>query len=71
MDTGYAPSILRNMVEICAAMGVGRETVMKWIEQGAPIAVEYIGRKPSYSCEAVALQKWRFARSGKGGGNDL
>lgn len=60
----YAPLILRSLIEICAAMGVGRETVLKWVDQGAPIAVEWQGSKPSYSCEAYALQAWRLKNSG-------
>lgn len=60
MDAGYTPKVLKNLVEICAEMGVGRETVMKWIDLGAPIAVEYIGKSPRYSCEARELQAWRI-----------
>lgn len=55
----YAPRILRNLLEICVVMGVGRETILRWVDEGAPIAVEYQGKKPRYSCEAGALQAWR------------
>lgn len=55
----YAPKILRNMAEICKEMGVGPKTVKKWVEQGAPIAVEGDGRKRKYSSETVRLMMWR------------
>ncbi len=55
----YVPKVLRNMAEICEAMGVGTKTVKKWVEQGAPIAVEGEGRKIRYSSEMVKLQAWR------------
>ncbi|WP_417292370.1 MerR family transcriptional regulator [Desulfovibrio porci] len=55
----YTPRILRNMAEICEEMGVGPKTVKKWVEQGAPIAVEGDGRKVRYSSEMVRLQVWR------------
>lgn len=55
----YTPKILRNMAEICEEMGVGPKTVKKWVEQGAPIAVEGDGRKVRYSTEMVRLQAWR------------
>lgn len=55
----YTPRILRNMAEICEEMGVGPKTVKKWVEQGAPIAVEGDGRKVRYSSEMVRLQAWR------------
>lgn len=53
---------LRSMCEICACMGVGKETVQEWISQGAPIAVERQGRSVRYSAEAVSLQRWRVER---------
>lgn len=59
MEIAYQPRILKNLTEICAEMGVGVETVKKWIDQGAPIAVEYQGAKPRYSAEACELQAWR------------
>lgn len=59
----YYPKILRGMIEICAEMGVGRETVLEWVDQGAPIAVEWKGRKPTYTSEAMALMLWRLSRS--------
>ena len=55
----YTPKVLRNMAEICEEMGVGPKTVKKWVEQGAPIAVEGDGRKVRYSSEMVRLQTWR------------
>ena len=54
------PQFLRSMLEICACMGVGKETVQQWISMGAPIAVERQGRIVRYSAEAVMLQKWRI-----------
>ena len=58
-QVAYVPKILRNMAEICEEMGVGPKTVKKWVEQGAPIAVEGDGRKVRYSSEMVRLQTWR------------
>lgn len=58
-QVAYVPKILRNMAEICKEMGVGPKTVKKWVEQGAPIAVEGDGRKVRYSTEMVRLQAWR------------
>lgn len=55
----YVPLVLRNMEEICEVMGVGRKTVRKWAERGAPIAVEGEDRRKRYSAEAVSLQRWR------------
>ena len=55
----YTPKILKNMVEICEEMGVGPKTVKKWVEKGAPIAVEGEGRKRKYSSETVRLMMWR------------
>ena len=59
----YTPKILRNMNEICEEMGVGPKTVKKWVEQGAPIAVEGEGRNKRYSAEIACLQKWRGQQS--------
>lgn len=59
-QVAYVPKILRNMAEICKEMGVGPKTVKKWVEQGAPIAVEGDGGKKRYSSEAIKLQLWRF-----------
>lgn len=61
-QTVYAPLVLRNMGEICEVMGVGHRTVRKWVEQGAPIAVEGENRRKRYSAEALSLQKWRMER---------
>ena len=58
-QVAYVPKILRNMAEICKEMGVGPKTVKKWVEQGAPIAVEGDGRKVRYSAETARLQMWR------------
>ena len=61
----YSPRILRNLIEICAEMGVGRETILDWISRGAPIVCEFEGKKPRYSCEAAALQAWRKQNENK------
>lgn len=58
-QVSYVPKILRNMAEICEEMGVGPKTVKKWVEQGAPIAVEGEGAKVRYSAEVALLQIWR------------
>lgn len=58
-QVAYVPKILRNMAEICKEMGVGPKTVKKWVEQGAPIAVEGDGANSRYSAESVRLQLWR------------
>ena len=63
----YNPRIMRNLVEICAEMGVGKETVKAWIDQGAPIVIEKDGNRTRYSAELVALQNWRIRQSQKGG----
>lgn len=55
----YQPRILRNMGEICEAMGVGKHTVRQWVLKGAPIAVEGTLTRKRYSAEAVKLQLWR------------
>lgn len=54
------PVFLRSMLEICAVMGVGKDTVQEWISLGAPIAVEKSGKTVRYSAEACALQNWRI-----------
>lgn len=59
-QVAYVPKILRNMAEICEEMGVGPKTVKKWVEQGAPIAVEGDGRNTRYSAEVASLQIWRL-----------
>lgn len=53
------PVFLKSLLEICAYMGVGKETVQQWIDRGAPIAIEYRGKQKQYSAEAVSLQYWR------------
>ena len=63
----YLPKILRTLTEICAEMGAGPETVRRWVQEGAPIAVEGEGVKRVYSAEAARLQAWREAAcAGKG-----
>lgn len=59
-QVAYVPKILRNMAEICEEMGVGPKTVKKWVEQGAPIAVEGNKNKIRYSSELFSLQLWRI-----------
>ena len=54
----YAPRILRSLVEIKEAFGVGERQIKLWVRQGAPIAVEGEGRKVRYSAEAVRLKVW-------------
>lgn len=61
----YNPRVLRNLNEICAEMGVGKETVRQWLDQGAPIVVEREGARSRYSAELGALQAWRLAQSRK------
>ena len=55
----YEPRILRNLIEICRVMGVGKDTVRVWVSQGAHIIVEGCGRKQRYSAELMRLQLWR------------
>lgn len=55
----YVPQILRSMVEIKKVFRVSEETVQQWILRGAPIVVEYDGRKKRYSTEVIRLQIWR------------
>lgn len=62
----YTPRILRNMSEICEAMGVGEKMVKSWIRRGAPIAVESGGSRCRYSAEAASLQYWRLSRRAEG-----
>lgn len=62
-EVAYMPRVLRNMNEICAEMGVHQGVVKRWVEEGAPIAVEGEGVKSRYSAEAAALQKWRISRA--------
>lgn len=61
-DVAYAPLILRSLGEITAHFKVGRQTVYKWIDMGAPIARESFRGHVRYSCEALALQKWRLGQ---------
>lgn len=55
----YAPKILRNLEEICEEMGVSVKVVRRWVQEGAPIAVDGEGNKMRYSAEAARLQLWR------------
>lgn len=64
-DPVLHPVFMRSLLEICAVMGVGKETVYEWISQGAPIAVERSGKTVRYSAEAVSLQAWRTGRKDK------
>ena len=59
----YNPIILNSIVEIMATFNIGRETVLRWVDEGAPICVETSGGHPRYSCEKTELQKWRLMRS--------
>lgn len=61
------PIFMRSLLEICAVMGVGKETVQEWISQGAPIAVERRGAVVRYSAEAVSLQAWRYRQNAAAG----
>lgn len=65
----YQPRILKTLMQICAEMGVGRETVYSWIDLGAPIVVERTGRRVRYSAELSKLQDWRLARFSRRGEN--
>lgn len=58
-EVAYLPRILRNMAEICEAMGVGAKVVRRWAAAGAPIALEGSGTTLRYSAEAARLQRWR------------
>lgn len=62
----YMPRILKNLTEICAEMGVGKDTVKEWIDMGAPIVVEQEGGRARYSAELAALHEWRLEQSRKG-----
>ena len=62
----YNPRILKSLIEICAEMGVGKETVREWIDQGAPIIVEQDGCRTRYSAALAALHSWRLAQARKG-----
>lgn len=55
----YQGKILNSMKEICSEFQVGKETVLMWIERGAPIAVEGLGGRIRYSAEMISLQFWR------------
>ncbi len=62
----YVPVMLNSMVQICKAFNVGAATVQRWIEAGAPIAVD-AGNKPGvkrYFCEMMRLYTW-LEESGK------
>ena len=63
IKVSYYPKILRNLSEICEAMGVGKGTIRAWVKSGAPIALEGKGKKTRYSAEAALLQLWRRNRS--------
>lgn len=61
-ELSYKPIILSSLAEITSHFRVGRQTVYKWIDMGAPIAKEISGGHARYSCEALALQKWRLEK---------
>lgn len=70
------PIHLRSLREIQKQFGVGRETVLRWMKAGAPIAVEATGgcgkeERYSYSAEYNALQEWRVAQGGSVGEENL
>lgn len=64
MVTPVAPMPLNSMTDIRKAFKVGRSTVIEWVNQGAPIAVETdpISQKIRYSAEYNALQSWRVIK---------
>lgn len=64
----YQGKILNSMKDICSEFQVGKETVLMWIERGAPIAVESRGGRIRYSAEMISLQFWRNEnfRAGQG-----
>lgn len=55
----YVPQILCSLAEIKKTFRVSEGTVKKWIQKGAPIAVENDGARIRYSAEALRLQTWR------------
>lgn len=64
----YQPRILHGLAEICVFMGVGRETVKSWQEQGAPIIMERRGGKVVWLSELAALWNWRLEKERGNGG---
>ena len=63
--TVYAPRILRNAGEICRTFGIGREQLQRWVEEGAPIALERDdkGHVNRYRTELFRLYLWQERRS--------
>lgn len=58
-DKSYCPVVMRNLEEIAAVMGVGKETVRRWHKEGAPIAMFiHPGGKPRYTANRDRLQEW-------------
>lgn len=57
-QVAYVPKILRNMAEICKEMGVGRNMVRKWVNEGAPIVTYGRCGKKRYLSEAMMLYQW-------------
>ncbi len=55
----YVPQILCSLTEIKKTFRVSESTVKKWIQKGAPIAVENDGARIRYSAESLRLQIWR------------
>lgn len=60
-DITYAPCIKTGLQNIADAMGVCRDTVRKWANQGAPIVVEGEGKNLFYMTEIAALWSWKLA----------
>lgn len=56
----YMPTILSSKKAIAGVFGVSVKTVNKWIQLGAPIAVEGDASGARYSAEIAALQEWRL-----------
>lgn len=64
MVTPVAPLHLNSMSDICKAFKVGKNTVRKWVDKGAPIAIEKDEKsnKLRYSAEYNTLQSWRVIK---------
>lgn len=58
-QVAYVPQILCSLTEIKKTFRVSESTVKKWIQKGAPIAVENDGARIRYSAESLRLQIWR------------
>lgn len=64
MVTPVAPLHLNSLRHICTAFKVGRNTVLRWVDEGAPIAIEKDEKsnKLRYSAEYNTLQSWRVIK---------